>query len=181
MTTIQSPLVGSLTPYRKRIYTVTNRLPEADHPIYAIVFIFINSRYYDFFATVGGNRVTVYKCLEGDMIDVLRSYIDDDEDESFYTVCWASDTGGALLLVTGGINGKIRVIDTRKENIHPNLVGHGNSINEVVTAMKCGFPSFRCISYCQLWYGWHRKDLVYEGVLEAAVPVAVQSLKIVKL
>ncbi|KAM0040281.1 putative transcription factor WD40-like family [Helianthus debilis subsp. tardiflorus] len=134
MTTIQSPVVGSLTPYKKRIYTVTNRLPEADHPIYAVVFNFINSRYYDVFATVGGNRVTVYKCLEGGMIDVLRSYIDDDqEDESFYTVCWASDAGGTPLLVAGGINGIIRVIDARNENIHKNLVGHGNSINEVRT------------------------------------------------
>ena len=51
------PVVGSLTPSRKRDYRVTNRLQEGKRPIYAVVFNFIDSRYFNVFATVGGNRV----------------------------------------------------------------------------------------------------------------------------
>jgi polycomb protein EED len=52
------PVVGSLTPSRKRDYRVTNRLQEGKRPIYAVVFNFIDSRYFNVFATVGGNRVS---------------------------------------------------------------------------------------------------------------------------
>lgn len=51
------PVVGSLTPSKKRDYRVTNRLQEGKRPIYAVVFNFIDSRYFNVFATVGGNRV----------------------------------------------------------------------------------------------------------------------------
>ena len=52
------PVVGSLTPSRKREYRVTNRLQEGKRPLYAVVFNFIDSRYFNVFATVGGNRVS---------------------------------------------------------------------------------------------------------------------------
>lgn len=51
------PVVGSLTPSKKREYRVTNRLQEGKRPIYAVVFNFIDSRYFNAFATAGGNRV----------------------------------------------------------------------------------------------------------------------------
>ena len=51
------PVVGSLTPSRKRDYRVTNTLQEGKRPIYAVVFNFIDSRYFNVFATVGGNCV----------------------------------------------------------------------------------------------------------------------------
>ena len=51
------PVVGSLTPSKKRDYRVTNRLQEGKRPLYAVVFNFIDSRYLNVFATVGGNRV----------------------------------------------------------------------------------------------------------------------------
>ncbi|KAL6536757.1 hypothetical protein OROMI_026338 [Orobanche minor] len=72
------PVVGPLTPSRKREYRVTNRLQEGKRPIYAVVFNFIDSSYFNAFATAGGNRVTVYQCLEGGVIAVLQSYIDED-------------------------------------------------------------------------------------------------------
>ncbi|XP_024967288.1 polycomb group protein FERTILIZATION-INDEPENDENT ENDOSPERM isoform X1 [Cynara cardunculus var. scolymus] len=127
------PAVGSLAPSKKRDYRVTNRLQEGKRPIYAVVFNFIDSRYYNVFATVGGNRVTVYQCLEGGVIAVLQSYIDEDKDESFYTVSWACDADGTPLLVAGGINGIIRVIDAGNEKIHKSFVGHGDSVNEIRT------------------------------------------------
>lgn len=42
----------------------------------------------------------------------------DQKDESFYTVSWACNVDGTPLLVAGGINGIIRVIDAGNEKIH---------------------------------------------------------------
>ncbi|EEF39534.1 fertilization-independent endosperm protein, putative [Ricinus communis] len=112
------PVVGSLTPSKKKEYRVTNRLQEGKRPLYAVVFNFIDSRYFNVFATVGGNRVTVYQCLEGGVIAVLQSYVDEDKDESFYTVSWACNIDGTPFAVAGGINGIIRVIDASNEKIH---------------------------------------------------------------
>lgn len=55
------PVVGSLTPSKKREYRLTNRLQEGKRPLYAVVFNFIDSRYFNVFATVGGNRVCYRK------------------------------------------------------------------------------------------------------------------------
>ncbi|KAH9651379.1 hypothetical protein WN944_001936 [Citrus x changshan-huyou] len=127
------PLVGSLTPSKKREYRVTNKLQEGKRPLYAVVFNFIDSRYFNVFATVGGNRVTVYQCLEGGVIAALQSYVDEDKEESFYTVSWACNVDGIPFLVAGGINGIIRVIDVSNEKLHKSFVGHGDSINEIRT------------------------------------------------
>lgn len=45
-------------------------------------------------------------------------YIVDQKDESFYTVSWACDADGTPLLVAGGKDGIIRVIDAGNEKIH---------------------------------------------------------------
>ncbi|XP_073114095.1 polycomb group protein FIE1 isoform X4 [Elaeis guineensis] len=126
--------VGSLTPAKKKEYKVSNRLHEGKRPLYAISFNFIDARYYDVFATVGGNRVTVYRCLEQGLIAVLQAYVDEDKDESFYTLSWACDLDGTPLLVAGGSNGIIRVINAGTEKIHKvSFVGHGDSVNEIRT------------------------------------------------
>lgn len=52
-------VVGSLVSSRKKEYRLTNRMQEGKRPLYAIVFNFIDSRYHDVFATVGGNRVGI--------------------------------------------------------------------------------------------------------------------------
>lgn len=54
------PVVGSLTPSKKKDYKVTNRLQEGKRPLYAVAFNFIDSRFFDVFATVGGNRVRTF-------------------------------------------------------------------------------------------------------------------------
>lgn len=54
------PVVGLLTPSKKKEYRVTNRLQEGKRPLYAVVFNFIDSRYFNVFATVGGNRVSLW-------------------------------------------------------------------------------------------------------------------------
>ncbi|CAM6102314.1 unnamed protein product [Calypogeia fissa] len=118
---------------KKRDYKVTNRLQEGKRPLYAITFNFIDSRFFTIFASAGANRVTVYQCLEGGPIAVLQAYVDEDKDESFYTVSWACDNEGSPLLVASGSNGVIRVIDCSKENLLKTLVGHGDSVNELRT------------------------------------------------
>lgn len=40
------------------------------------------------------------------------------KDESFYTVSWACNIDGTPLLVAGGLNGVIRVIDAGSEKIY---------------------------------------------------------------
>ncbi|KAI3986594.1 hypothetical protein MKX01_014132 [Papaver californicum] len=107
------PAVGSLTltSSKKRDYRVTNRLQEGKRPIYAVVFNFVDSRYFNVFGTVGQNR----------------------KEESFYTLSWACSIDGNPLLVAGGLNGIIRVIDAGSEKIHKSFVGHGDSINEIRT------------------------------------------------
>ncbi|KAI3860514.1 hypothetical protein MKX03_017896 [Papaver bracteatum] len=127
--------VGSLTltSTKKRDYRVTSRIQEGKSPIYAIVFNFLDSRYFDVFGTVCQNQVNVYQCLEGGVITVLQSYVDENKEESFYTLSWACNTDGNPLLVAGGLNRIIRVIDAGCEKIHKSLVGHGDSINEIRT------------------------------------------------
>ncbi|XP_077243495.1 transducin/WD40 repeat-like superfamily protein [Tasmannia lanceolata] len=127
------PAVGTLTVSKKKEYRVTNRLQEGKRPLYAIAFNFVDARYFNVFATVGGNRATIYQCLEGGVIAVLQAYVDEDKDESFYTLSWACNVDGTPFLVAGGINGIIRVIDAGNEKIHKSFVGHGESINEIRT------------------------------------------------
>ncbi|KAG9150686.1 hypothetical protein Leryth_008145 [Lithospermum erythrorhizon] len=127
------PVVGSITPSKKKDYRVTNRLQEGKRPIYAVVFNFIDASYFNVFATAGCNRVTVYQLQKDGVIAVLQSYVDEDKDESFYTVSWACDVRESPFLVAGGINGIIRVIDAGTEKIHKSLVGHGDSVNEIRT------------------------------------------------
>ncbi|XP_059284443.1 polycomb group protein FERTILIZATION-INDEPENDENT ENDOSPERM-like isoform X2 [Lycium ferocissimum] len=139
------PVVGSLTLSNQTKYRMTYKMQERNKhkknndekegkcPLYVIVFNFIDSRFFNLFAAVGGNRVTVYQCLEGGAIAVLQSYIDEDKDESFYTVSWACNIDGSSLIVAGGINGILRVIDAGNEKIHKSFVGHGDSINEIRT------------------------------------------------
>lgn len=52
-------LVGSLTPSNKKSYKVTNRIQEGKKPLYAVVFNFLDARFFSVFVTAGGNRVKI--------------------------------------------------------------------------------------------------------------------------
>lgn len=125
--------VGLLAPSRKREYKACNKLTEGKRPLYAIGFNFLDFHYYEVFATVGGNRVTTYSCLKDGNFAILQAYIDEDKDESFYTLSWACDLDGTPLLVAAGSNGIIRVINCATEKLLKTFVGHGDSINEIRT------------------------------------------------
>lgn len=51
--------VGSLVPSGSREFKLCSKHTEGKHPLYAISFNFIDARYYDVFATAGGNRVSL--------------------------------------------------------------------------------------------------------------------------
>ncbi|KAM0919379.1 hypothetical protein ACQ4PT_008286 [Festuca glaucescens] len=124
---------GSLTPSKSREYKLCSKHAEGKRPLYAIGFNFIDARYYDVFATVGGNRVTTYRALPDGNMAILQSYIDEDNLQSFYTLSWASDLDSSPLLVAAGSNGIIRVINCATEKPFKSFVGHGDSINEIRT------------------------------------------------
>lgn len=57
-------LAGSLIPSNKKSYKVTNRIQEGKKPLYALVFNFIDARFFSVFVTAGGNRVKKFRLLE---------------------------------------------------------------------------------------------------------------------
>ncbi|KAJ7522208.1 hypothetical protein O6H91_18G001400 [Diphasiastrum complanatum] len=118
---------------KKRDFKLSNRLQEGKRPLYAICFNFIHPTYRNIFASAGGNRVTIYQCLEGGAVGILQAYVDEDKEETFYTVTWASDDRGSPLLVASGSTGILHVINSGKEKSSKSLVGHGDSINELRT------------------------------------------------
>ncbi|KAH6558443.1 hypothetical protein KP509_1Z063500 [Ceratopteris richardii] len=129
------PLVGLTGGHarKRKEYKVCNKLQEGKRPVYAVCFNFIDSRFYNVFATAGGNRVTIYQLLENNGLAVLQTYVDEDKDEAFYTVSWACDTANSPYLIASGSSGVIRAINADREKLHKSFVGHGDSINELRT------------------------------------------------
>nr|AAS82595.1 fertilization-independent endosperm protein [Sorghum bicolor] len=125
---------GLLVPSRKREYKSNGKYTVGNHPIYAIGFNFMDVRYYDVFATASSNSVTVYRCLENGSFGLLQAYVDEDKDESFYTLSWTiNKVDRKPLLVAAGNNQIIRIINCAGEKLAKSLVGHGGSIHEIRT------------------------------------------------
>ncbi|GBG75801.1 hypothetical protein CBR_g21046 [Chara braunii] len=116
---------------RDREYKCTNRLQESKRPLYGLAFNLTDARYKNVFASVGINRVTVYKCLPQGEVTVLQAYVDEDKDENFYTVCWSCDDFGCPMLAVSGSHGVIRIIDCSQFRLQKSFTGHGGSVNEL--------------------------------------------------
>ncbi|XP_065908339.1 polycomb protein eed-like isoform X2 [Dysidea avara] len=86
------------------------------------------------FATVGSNRVTVYRCQEDGTIKPLQAYNDANSEECYYTCTWSinKDNCHSLLVVAGAL-GILRVINTSTVASWKSYCGHGNAINELKT------------------------------------------------
>lgn len=86
------------------------------------------------FASVGGNRATIYSCHSDGSITALQAYSDADSEENFYTCAWSydSETRESLLAIAG-LKGIIRVIGTSRVACAASYSGHGNAINELKT------------------------------------------------
>eukprot|EP00172_Hildenbrandia_rubra_P000323 Plantae.Rhodophyta-Hildenbrandia_rubra.ctg11516.p1 GENE.Plantae.Rhodophyta-Hildenbrandia_rubra.ctg11516~~Plantae.Rhodophyta-Hildenbrandia_rubra.ctg11516.p1 ORF type:complete len:463 (-),score=53.86 Plantae.Rhodophyta-Hildenbrandia_rubra.ctg11516:558-1946(-) len=85
------------------------------------------------FATCGGPVVRVYEACKNGSINLLQTYVDKDEKETYYTVQWTynADGKGECWVVAGGLKGVLRVISTRQRKHLASLIGHGDAINDV--------------------------------------------------
>ncbi|CAH1802592.1 unnamed protein product [Owenia fusiformis] len=118
----------------KKNYKLSQFLKE-DHgqPIFSVQFNWnINNKDREIFATVGGNRVTIYECSIDGSVKLLQAYCDADSEESFYTCAWTSeDVTGQPLLAVAGARGIIRLISPSTSQCIKNFGGHGNAVNEL--------------------------------------------------
>lgn len=107
-----------------------------DHkkPIFSIQF----NRHvtYDMFATVGANRITVYKIIN-DLLEPVLCFADPNVNESFYCCAWAIDLKTKeTVLLAAGANGIIRIISPTNPNSIKYLSGHGGAINDLKVSPK---------------------------------------------
>lgn len=102
-----------------------------DHgePIFSIQFNpFVD---YDMFATVGANRVTVYKIIDNQLEPVL-CFADPNKSEKFYCCTWAIDVvANETVLLAAGDYGIIRIISPSETHSIRYLSGHGGAINDL--------------------------------------------------
>lgn len=110
-----------------------------DHqkPLYGVSFSpYVGFGKEDFylFATVGSNRVTIYKCPKGENDLHLAQCYQDDDNEEYFCVTWLYDPAEEQhMFAVGGERGIIRIIAPEiGENIAV-FKGHGKAINELRT------------------------------------------------
>eukprot|EP00112_Aurelia_sp_Birch-Aquarium-sp1_P017205 Seg397.19 transcript_id=Seg397.19/GoldUCD/mRNA.D3Y31 product="Polycomb protein eed-A" protein_id=Seg397.19/GoldUCD/D3Y31 len=121
----------------KSSYKCTNFLKE-DHkqPIFGVQFFQL---FHDdekdplVFATVGSNRVSIYKCEEGSgRVTLLQNYCDSDPEENYYTCSWSYDTESCdPILSFAGVKGVIHIVSIVRRQCTKYYQGHGSSINEL--------------------------------------------------
>lgn len=88
---------------------------------------------YDMFATVGSNRVTVYKIVD-DNVEPILCFADPNTDENFYCCCWGiMENNGKreIVLMAAGAHGIIRIISPSNASSIKYLSGHGGAINDM--------------------------------------------------
>ena len=105
-----------------------------DHksPLYTLSFCEQGPGRNTHFVVAGSNRATVYECVPSGDLKMVQCYVDEDESEAYYASGWAiDDATGAPLLLLGGLQAQLKIIDCSQEHVVGALVGHGNSINEI--------------------------------------------------
>ena len=122
---------SSLTSSASLFQNVCTVREEHGHKIYGCCFCPFSLDVL-YFATVGHNRVTIYKIGEDEGLELLRCYQDAARDELFYTVCWAYDPDyEEHSVVVGGQRGIVRVLEATTGNVICSLSGHGGAVNDI--------------------------------------------------
>ncbi|CAI7871191.1 unnamed protein product [Closterium sp. NIES-53] len=125
------PNRGAALRGKRREYKAVMKVSEGRKPVFGGCFNTIDPRYLNMFASVSGNRITVYKCEPGGATIVVQLFLDENKDESFYTVAWMRGQQGRPLLAASGSSGVIRIIDCWRETVVHSFIGHGGAVNEV--------------------------------------------------
>ncbi|KAL4423581.1 hypothetical protein ABPG77_004621 [Micractinium sp. CCAP 211/92] len=102
-------------------------------PLYCGAFNHFNPKLLgDLFATVGGNRATIYRCRPGGELQPVQVYVNKDTSEEFYAVAWSVDTAnGAPLLLLAGKHGLLLVVNPLTGTLETCFEGHGLAINDI--------------------------------------------------
>lgn len=91
---------------------------------------------YDMFASVGSNRVTIYRIVD-DILRPIICFADPNVKEKFYSCAWAIDQAqGETVLLAAGDLGIIRIITPSNPQSIKYLSGHGGPINDLKVSPK---------------------------------------------
>eukprot|EP01051_Picozoa_sp_SAG22_P011751 SAG22_NODE_1159_length_5326_cov_3.375741_2_plen_455_part_00 len=85
------------------------------------------------FAAVGGDTVSVYRVMPNGFLDIVQSYTDGHDKESFMCCCWSRGPDDVPWLCVAGGNGAIKVINMATQGMDAYLYGHGGDINDMKT------------------------------------------------
>ncbi|GAQ88098.1 hypothetical protein KFL_004000010 [Klebsormidium nitens] len=125
--------MGSGSWGREGAYRAVNAVKcgAGNNKVWGVSFNQLDYGYRNWAAAVAGNLIIVLDVLEDTQIAVLDIYRDDDKDEEFFCVCWASNEDGEPLVCAAGANGVIRVVNVLSGDVYKTLVGHGGSVNDL--------------------------------------------------
>ncbi|KAL5206715.1 hypothetical protein ABZP36_034924 [Zizania latifolia] len=124
-------VVGSpTTPSGKRVYKATNRHTEGKSPVYAVVFNFLDVRYYDVFASRHRLRpprkisdepafsVSIYRCLMNGNFALLQVYLDDEVSSATIPNVFSFSSCFTLMACIFSNHGELRIASQRDESFY---------------------------------------------------------------
>ena len=105
---------------------------------YDVKFCNLSTKLGSLFCSAGGRQLNIYRAVATKWTVALQCYVDDNVDECYYSCEWLLDSvTGDLLVAAAGLKGCIKIVNCNKKKIHQHLVGHGNSINDLVRSDQC--------------------------------------------
>ncbi|GMH38145.1 hypothetical protein BSKO_06029 [Bryopsis sp. KO-2023] len=116
----------------------TNMVDETHgKPIFCVSFNYFDKNHADLFASVGGNRASIYRCKPGGEIEVVQVYVDEDPDEEYYACKWTvNEATSSPILLLAGKKGVMRVVDCGETKLLETMVGHGHCINDIAVFQR---------------------------------------------
>lgn len=128
---------GKVEPESQLQFTLKRYINEEHKPamVYCVRFCDINSDYYGYFASVGGNCASIYHIYENSYdpcnIQLTQGYLDEDTDEILYSCAWGATKHSPVILIVAGLRGILKCINCQTYEIESVLYGHGNAVNDL--------------------------------------------------